>query len=70
LHTALAASPTGAFTDQADWDRRGYLLNCAELGVTIFRDLDIVQHGHDPQTDEDRHVQAVKHRHNPQSPEP
>ncbi len=68
--SAACLLASGAFTDQADWDRRGYLLNCAELGVTIFRDLDIVQHGHDPQTDEDRHVQAVKHRHNPQSPEP
>ena len=33
LRAALAASPTGEFTDQADRDRRGYLLNFADLGV-------------------------------------
>ncbi len=66
LRAALAAAPTEEFTDQADWDRRGYMLNCADLGVTIFRD----QYGHDPQAGEDQHIAAVKHRNDPQSPGP
>jgi hypothetical protein len=70
LRAALAAAPTEEFTDQADWDRRDYMLNCADLGVTIFRDQYVAQYGHDPQTDEDQHVHAVKHRNNPQLPGP
>jgi hypothetical protein len=35
LRAALAAASTDEFTD---WDRHGYLLNCADLGVAIFRD--------------------------------
>jgi hypothetical protein len=57
LRAALAAAPTGEFTDQADWDRHGYMLNCADLGVTIFRD----QYGRDPQADEDQHITANPH---------
>jgi hypothetical protein len=70
LRAALAAAPIGDFADQAGWDRRSYLLNCADLGVTIFRDQYVAQYGHDPQAGEDQHVQAVKHLHNPQSPGP
>jgi hypothetical protein len=70
LRAALAAAPTGEFTDPDDWDRRGYVLNCADLGVSIFRDQYATQYGHDPQAGEDQHVQAVKLRRRTQQPRP
>jgi hypothetical protein len=70
LRAALAAAPTGEFTDPADWDRRGYVLNCADLGVTIFRDQYATEYGRDPQAGEDQHVQAVKLRRGTQQPRP
>jgi len=70
FRAALAAAPTEEFTERAHWDRRGYILNCADLGVSIFRDQYLAQYGRDPQAGEDQHVQAVKDRNNPQSPGP
>jgi hypothetical protein len=68
LRAALAAAPTEADQDQRD--RCGYLLDCADLSVTLFQDQYLAHYGHDPQAAEDHHVQAVKHRTDPQSPEP
>jgi hypothetical protein len=67
LYAALAAAPTGQFAEQTQGDWRTYVLNCADLGVRIFRDLAII-HVRDPQAAEDQHVRAVQGRNNPQTP--
>ncbi|HYS35329.1 MAG TPA: hypothetical protein VEO01_06775 [Pseudonocardiaceae bacterium] len=70
FRTALAAAPTKEFTDQAQWNWRGYMLELADLSVTLLQDQYLTQYGHDPQAAEDQHVQTVKHRAGTQPPRP
>ncbi|HEY3610418.1 MAG TPA: hypothetical protein VGL06_23155 [Pseudonocardiaceae bacterium] len=70
FRAALAAAPIEEFTDQDQHDWCGHILDCAELSVTLFQNQYLAHHGHDPQADEDEHVQTIQHRSAAQLPGP
>jgi hypothetical protein len=62
FQAALAVAHTNEFEYQAQWNWRGYMLDCVDRCVNLYGEKYVAEYGRDPQEGEDQHTKAVKQR--------